>query len=88
RDASEHPDTSAIAEAVIQTCERAAVPYESVMAHGGHAIEQLADLVGLIDFASVYTALMQRRDPSRSAGDLDPRFGRRNPRSPDERDRP
>lgn len=72
RDASEHPDTSAIAEAVVQTCERVAVPYESVMAHGGHAIEQLADLVGLVDFASVYTALMQRRDPSRSAGDLDP----------------
>ena len=34
RDASEHPDTSAIAEAVVQTCERVAVPYESVMAHG------------------------------------------------------
>ena len=88
RDASEHPDTSAIAEAVVQTCERVAVPYESVMAHGGHAIEQLADLVGLVDFASVYTALMQRRDPSRSAGDLDPRFGHRDPRFADQRDRP
>ena len=76
RDPSEHPDTHKIAEAVIQTCERVDVPCVSVMAAGGHAIEQLADLVGLLDFASVYTALMQRRDPSRSAGDVDPRFGR------------
>lgn len=79
RDASEHPDTRAIAEAVLEVCERSGVPYESVMGKGGHPIEQLADLVGLMDFASVYTALMQRRDPSRSAGDLDPRFGRQAP---------
>jgi hypothetical protein len=39
-------------------------------------VEQLADLVGLVDFASIYTALMQRRDPSHSAEDIDPRFGR------------
>lgn len=76
RDPSEHPDTQKIAEAAIQTCERVDVPCVSVMAPAGHAIEQLADLVGLLDFASVYTALMQRRDPSLSAGDVDPRFGR------------
>ena len=76
RDPSEHPDTTAIAEAVIQTCDRMDVPCVAVMGNGGHAIEALADLIGLLDFASVYAALMQRRDPSRSAEDIDPRFGR------------
>jgi hypothetical protein len=79
RDETEHPDTAAIADAVQQQCDRADVPQEVVTAPGGHAIEQLADLVGLLDFASIYTALMQGRDPSRSAGDLDPRFGRQDP---------
>lgn len=82
RDASEHPDTRAIADAVLEICEREGVPCSSVMGKGGHPIEQLADLIGLIDFASVYTALMQRRDPSRSAGDVDPRFGRQAPGGP------
>jgi len=75
RDAMEHPDTAAIADAVGQTCERFEVPCETVKAAGGHPIEQLADLIGVLDFASIYAALMQRRDPSRSAEDLDPRFG-------------
>lgn len=79
RDASEHPDTTAIAEAVLQTCDRMDVACVAVMGNGGHAIEQLADLVGLLDFASVYSALMQRRDPSHSAEDLDERFGRHQP---------
>ena len=76
RDAMEHPDTATIADAVVQTCERLDVPYQSIASTSGHAIEQLADLVGLVDFASIYTALMQRRDPSRSAEEIDPRFGR------------
>jgi hypothetical protein len=76
RDGNEHPDTAVVAEAVGQTCERVAVPWESVTAGGAHPIEQLADLVALMDFASVYAALMQHRDPSRSAEDLDWRFGR------------
>ncbi len=76
RDAMEHPDTATIADAVEQTCERLDVPCESITAGGGHPVEQLADLVGLVDFASIYTALMQRRDPSHSAEDIDPRFGR------------
>jgi hypothetical protein len=76
RDDSEHPDTRAIADAVLEVCERYGVACQSVRGTGGHPIAQLADLIGLMDFASVYTALMQRRDPSRSAGDLDPRFGR------------
>jgi glucose/mannose-6-phosphate isomerase len=79
RDPGEHPDTARIAEAVVQTCERLDVPCSSLMATGGHAIEQLADLVGLVDFASVYAALTQQRDPSRSAEDIDPRFGRHDP---------
>lgn len=76
RDADEHPDTRDIAEAVVQTCTRLDVACASVTGSGGHAIEQLADLVGLLDFASVYAALMQHRDPTPSAEDLDPRFGR------------
>ncbi|HRY09809.1 MAG: mannose-6-phosphate isomerase [Actinobacteria bacterium] len=76
RDAMEHPDTATIADAVVQTCERLDVPCQELTATSGHAIEQLADLVGLVDFASIYTALMQRRDPSHSAEDIDPRFGR------------
>jgi glucose/mannose-6-phosphate isomerase len=79
RDASEHPDTAEIAEAVMQTCERVDVAVMSVTAEGAGPIEALADLVGLLDFASVYAALMQRRDPCRSAEDIDPRFGRQNP---------
>ncbi|HQR79193.1 MAG TPA: SIS domain-containing protein [Actinomycetota bacterium] len=76
RDTMEHPETAAIAEAVLQTCERLDVVYESVTAVGGHPIEQLADLIGLLDFATVYAALMQRRDPSGSADEVDARFGR------------
>ena len=76
RDAGEHPDTREIADAVLQTCDRMDVACVSVMGSGGHALEQLADLVGLLDFASIYAALMQHRDPSVSAEDLDPRFGR------------
>jgi glucose/mannose-6-phosphate isomerase len=76
RDAGEHPETRDVAEAVLQTCDRMDVACVAVMAHGGHALEQLADLVGLLDFASVYAALIQHRDPTPSAEDLDPRFGR------------
>lgn len=79
RDPGEHPDTRDIAEGVIQTCDRLDVACVSVMAAGGHAIEQLADLIGLLDFASVYAALMQRRNPSHSAEEVDPRFGRHTP---------
>lgn len=77
RDPSEHPDTTEIAEAVRQTCDTSDIACLNIMADGSHAIEQLADLVALGDFASVYAALMQQRDPSRSAEDVDPRFGRR-----------
>lgn len=76
RDADEHPDTAGIAEAVVQTCERRDVPCVNLVARAGHPLENLADLLGLVDFASIYAALMQRRDPSRSAMDIDPRFGR------------
>lgn len=76
RDASEHPDTAEIAEAIVQTCEQVDLACMVVSAQGSSPIEQLADLVGLLDFASVYAGLMQRRDPSRSAEDIDPRFGR------------
>lgn len=79
RDPGEHPETAEIAEGVLQTADRFDVPSVSVMASGGHAIEQLADLIGLLDFASVYAALMQRRNPSHSAEEVDPRFGRHNP---------
>jgi glucose/mannose-6-phosphate isomerase len=79
RDAMEHPETAAIADALEQTCERMDVACEVVAAQGGHPIEQLAELIGLLDFASIYAALMQRRDPSQSAEDLDPRFGRQRP---------
>jgi glucose/mannose-6-phosphate isomerase len=76
RDAQEHPDTAGIAEAVRQTCDSRDIPCVNLVAPAGHPLEQLADLVGLVDFASVYAALMQGRDPSRSAMDIDPRFGR------------
>ncbi len=76
RDASEHPDTAAISDAVQQTCERLDVAQVTVSSAPGHPLEQLADLVGMLDFASIYAALMQGRDPSVSAEDLDPRFGR------------
>lgn len=76
RDDNEHPDTLAIAEAIEQTCDRVRATWESVKSSAGHPLEQLADLVALMDFASVYAALMQHRDPSRSAEDLDWRFGR------------
>lgn len=79
RDAMEHPDTAAMAEAVVQTCERLGVSYQVVSAVAGHPIEQLADLIAVMDFASIYAALMQRRDPSFSAEDIDPRFGRIRP---------
>jgi len=79
RDAMEHPDTSVVADAVVQTCERLSVSYQVVSAVAGHPIEQLADLIAVMDFASIYAALMQRRDPSFSAEDVDPRFGRIRP---------
>lgn len=82
RDPGEHPDTGQIADAVVEACDRLEVGCVQVMAAGGHVIEQLADLVALVDFASVYAALMQSHDPSRSANDVDPRFGRPEPGGP------
>lgn len=79
RDADEHPDTAGIADAVEQTCDRLGVACVTICGDPGHPLEQLAQVLGQVDFASVYAALMQGQDPSSSAVDIDARFGRRDP---------
>ena len=56
-------ETSRTADAVRLTAEEAGVRISEASAADGHALERLADLVALTDFAAVYLALAGGVDP-------------------------
>jgi glucose/mannose-6-phosphate isomerase len=64
RDRDEHPQVARRATASIELAADRGVPVNELVAEGEHPLEQLASLVGLGDFASVYLALLHGIDPT------------------------
>ncbi|MGH8835983.1 MAG: SIS domain-containing protein [Actinomycetes bacterium] len=64
RDRGEHPQVARRATASIELAADRGVPVNELVAEGEHPLEQLASLVGLGDFASVYLALLHGIDPT------------------------
>lgn len=64
RDPAEHPRVRRQAEVLSDLAAGRGVPVTRVDAEGGTAYERLATLVGLVDYASVYLALLTGVDPS------------------------
>jgi len=62
--AEEHPQVTRRAEVSTSIAEARGVPVSALTAEGASRLERLASLVGLIDFASVYTALGLGIDPT------------------------
>ncbi len=74
----EHPQVTRRAEVTKDIAEARGVPYSELIGDGSSRLERLASLVGLIDFASVYTALGLGIDPTPIAAiqDLKARIAR------------
>jgi glucose/mannose-6-phosphate isomerase len=64
RDSVEIDEVAAAREATTRVAEDLGVPVEEVVAEGEHPVSRLAGLVALLDFASVYLALLQGIDPT------------------------
>ena len=64
RDPGEHPQDGRRAEVARDVAERRDVPVDVVHAVEGHPVVRLAHLVGLVDWASVYTAVALGVDPT------------------------
>ncbi|NHC43783.1 SIS domain-containing protein [Motilibacter aurantiacus] len=64
RDPTEHPRIAARADAVEAVAQGRGVPTSVLRADGDTAVERLASLVGLADFATTYLALATGVDPS------------------------
>jgi len=64
RDHTEHPQVARRAVASAALAADRGIPVNELVAEGEHAFEQLASLVALGDFASVYLALLQGLDPT------------------------
>lgn len=64
RDAVEHPQLTRRAEASTELAAARGIPVSSSTAAGDSALERLASLVGMVDFASVYLALACGMDPT------------------------
>ncbi|HEX3706195.1 MAG TPA: SIS domain-containing protein [Mycobacteriales bacterium] len=64
RDDRGAPDAAARADASAEVARARGVAVSAVTAEGDSAIERLASLVGLLDFASVYLALASDIDPT------------------------
>lgn len=64
RDTDEHPQVAKRRETSVRLAEARGVPVDEVAAAGEHPLERLASLVGMLDFASVYLALLYGIDPS------------------------
>jgi glucose/mannose-6-phosphate isomerase len=64
RDTVEIEEVAAAREATSRVAEELGVPVEEVAAEGDHPVSRLAGLVTLLDFASVYLALLQGIDPT------------------------
>lgn len=76
--ADEHPQVTRRAEVSKDIAESRGVPLTELAAEGESRLERLASLVGLIDYASVYTALAHGIDPTPIAAiqDLKARIAR------------
>ena len=64
RDTDELPEVALRAKAALQTADRFGVTGSELRADGEHVLQRLASLVGVLDFVSVYVALLQGIDPS------------------------
>lgn len=60
----EHPQVTRRADASRELAEERGLRVREVVAEGGSPVERLASLVGLLDYASVYLALLHGIDPS------------------------
>lgn len=63
RDDEEHPRVSRRAELSVALAERRGIPVSQVRARPGNPLVRFADLVGVVDWASVYAALSLGVDP-------------------------
>jgi glucose/mannose-6-phosphate isomerase len=57
-------DLSAAVSASCELAERRGVPVSALVSAGDSPVERFASLVGLVDYASVYLALLQSIDPT------------------------
>ena len=64
RDPYEHSTTAARAQACLDLARDAQVPVVELRAEGDSGLARLASLVGLVDYASTYVALLQGTDPT------------------------
>jgi len=64
RDVEEHPRVAAQADAARDLAAESGVPVSELTAEGTSAYERLASLIGLIDYTSVYLAILTGIDPS------------------------
>lgn len=64
RDTEEHPQVAARAEITMSQAEERGVGVSSLAADGRHPLERLAELIGVIDYATVYLALLYGIDPT------------------------
>ncbi|MBL7496881.1 mannose-6-phosphate isomerase [Frankia sp. CN7] len=61
---NEHPDVTRRADTVVSVAAERGVGVTELSAAGSHPVERLASLVGLLDYASVYLAMLIGIDPS------------------------
>ena len=64
RDVDEHPQVARRADVVQELARERGVPVLSLEAAGASPLERLASLVGLVDYATAYLALVQGIDPT------------------------
>ena len=64
RDGDEHPQVARRADVVQELARERGVPVHALEASGGSALERVASLVGLVDYATTYLALAQGVDPT------------------------
>jgi glucose/mannose-6-phosphate isomerase len=64
RDSADDPVSAARAEVSVRVAGVRGVPVSEVAAPGGSAVERLASLIGVLDYTSVYLALMHGVDPT------------------------
>lgn len=64
RDTDELPEVARRADATHRLAEQYAVPSSELVAEGEHPVSRLASLVGPLDLATVYLALLQGLDPT------------------------
>lgn len=64
RDSEEHPQVAKRRTVSVELAEARGIPVTELATDGGHPLERLADLVGLVDYVSVYLGLALGVDPT------------------------